>query len=129
MSISPSSFEPRSFAQTPQPVAANVLAFTHRFDLGAILVTPRALRALQRFGVEPCTLLHRHASGDWGEVDLKQRQINEGALCSGDRLVSMYALCSPIGAHPLRETLYALTEGNRMFTTLQMPDDGWPGSP
>lgn len=126
MSISTSFFGPSSFAQAPHAAAANVPVFTHRFDLGAIIVTPQALRMLQRFGVEPCTLLHRHASGDWGDADLPQQQINESAISSGDWLVSMYVLCSPIGAHPRRQSLCAVTEGSRMFTTLQLPDEGWP---
>lgn len=129
MSISTFPFEPSSFAQTPHAAAANVPVFTHRFDLGAIIVTPQALRVLQRFGVEPSTLLHRHASGDWGDVDLQQQKLNEGALRSGDRLVSTYLLCSPIGAHPRREALCVVTEGGRMFTTIQLPDEGRPELP
>lgn len=109
--------------------ASSVPQFSHRFDLGAILVSPQALRTLQRFGTDPSMLVHRHASGDWGDIDTEARQANERALRSGGWLVSMYVLRSPIGAHPRRQTLCVVTEADGRFTTLQLLDEGWQDRP
>jgi len=124
MQIQPSIFTPDEVTAVSAE-ASNVLQFSHRFDLGAIVVSPEALRALQRFGTDPGTLVHRHASGDWGDIDTEARLANERALRSGGWLVSMYVLCSPIGAHPRRQTLCIVTEAGGKFTTLQLLDEVW----
>jgi len=117
MQIQPSDFTPTS------AVASNALQFSHRFDLGAIVVSPQALRAMQRFGTDPSTLVHRHASGDWGDIGTEAQLANERALSSGGWLVSMYVLRSPIGAHPRRQSLCVVTEAGGRFTTLQLLDE------
>lgn len=123
MQIQSPDFTPH--AVMPASTAApNVLQFQHRFDLGAILVSPQALRTLQRFGTDPSTLVQRHASGDWGDINTEARKANELALHSGGWLVSMYVLRSPIGAHPRRQTLCVVTEAGGKFTTLQVLDEG-----
>jgi hypothetical protein len=38
------------------------------FDLGRIVATPGALRALQRAEQLPAEFLDRHTTGDWGEL-------------------------------------------------------------
>jgi hypothetical protein len=40
------------------------------FSLGHISITPGALTALRRQGVAPETLLDRHTSGDWGDIEV-----------------------------------------------------------
>lgn len=119
MTIRPADIRPDAFASAP-PTKANIPQFSHRFDLGAIVVSPQALRALQRFGTAPSTLVQRHASGDWGDIDTDARQANERALHSGGWLISMYVLRSPIGAHSHRQTLCVVTEASGKFTTLQV---------
>jgi hypothetical protein len=74
------------------------------FSLGHIAITPGALAALQQHGVAPATLLDRHVRGDWGEIDEEDQGLNEQALVTGDRLLSVYAIaiiCSPL--HDLLE--------------------------
>lgn len=61
MTIRPADIRPDAFASAP-PTKANIPQFSHRFDLGAIAVSPQALRALQRFGTDPSTRVQRHAS-------------------------------------------------------------------
>lgn len=122
MQFQPSDFTPH--AVMPSTSAPTALQFQHRFDLGAIVVSPQALRALHRFGTDPSTLVQRHASGDWGDIDADARQANERALHAGGWLVSMYVLRSPIGAHPGRQTLCVVTEAGGKFTSLQVLDEG-----
>lgn len=128
MTIQSADIRPDPFASAPL-TQANIPQFSHRLDLGAILVSPQALRTLQRFGADPCVLLHRHASGDWGAIDANARQANECALRSGGGLVSVYVLCSPIGAHPRREALCVVTEAGGQFTTVKVLDENGQAPP
>ncbi len=62
-----------------------------KFELGRIVATPGALRAIHSSGQSPNDFLCRHINGDWGEHldghDLKQNMI---ALREGGRLLSGY---------------------------------------
>ncbi len=113
---------PATSSLTPPPDA---LPRGQRFELGSIIVTPEALRALQRFGIEASTLLFRHAACDWGDLDPLDQRINARALQSEDRLVSCYVLRTLIGGNPRREALWIVTEGERRFTTLLLQDESW----
>jgi hypothetical protein len=48
-----------------------------KFPLGQIVATPGALEALQAANVTPDSLLRRHVSGDWGEIEEADRNENE----------------------------------------------------
>jgi hypothetical protein len=37
-----------------------------KFDLGRVVATPEALKALEEAGENPLEFLHRHIRGDWG---------------------------------------------------------------
>ncbi len=87
-----------------------------RFELGVCVSTPGALEALAEAGVFPLSLLRRHASGDWGELDAHDRRANNAALKHGTRLLSSYAL--PSGAK-----VWILTEADRSATTMLLPDE------
>ncbi len=50
------------------------------------------MEALEEAGVAVGTLIARHAAGDWGELDLEDRGLNEQALVSGARIFSVYRL-------------------------------------
>ena len=65
-----------------------------RFPLGQIVATPGALGELERAGESPGTLLKRHVTGDWGDVDEDDRRENEHSLVQGCRLLS--------GLHPVQ---------------------------
>ena len=89
------------------------------FSLGHIAITPGALAALQRHGVAPATLLDRHASGDWGDIEPEDQGLNEQALLTGERLLSVYPLAESV-------TIWVITEaadddGQRPATTLLLP--------
>ena len=61
-----------------------------RFDLGRVVVTPKASAALQARNLTLEDVLSRHQSGDWGEISTAAEQINEDALENGFALVSEY---------------------------------------
>ncbi len=90
-------------------------------QLGQIVATPGALVALAAADTAPSTLLRRHASGDWGDLDAHDRAANTAALRDGSRLLSAYTV-----AHGV--TLWIITEaadehGYRAATTLLLPEE------
>lgn len=87
-----------------------------KFSLGQIVATPGALRALEESGEGVFDLLYRHASGDWGELGVEDRQENELSLREGFRLLSAYRLKSG-------DKLWIITEADRSVTTLLLPEE------
>ena len=87
-----------------------------RFPLGQIVATPGALEALAEAGERPATLLKRHLTGDWGEVDEQDRQENERSLADDCRLLSAYTLATGT-------KLWIITEADRSSTTLLLPSE------
>ncbi len=95
---------------------APTTASASRFSLGTVVATPAALAALQATGQSPIEFLHRHVSGDWGDVGASDALENELALKQGLRLLSVYALADGT-------RLWIITEADRSATTLLLPED------
>ena len=87
-----------------------------RFPLGQIVATPGALAALEEAGESPGTLLKRHVTGDWGEVDEHDRQENEFSVAHGFRLLSAYTVTNGT-------KLWIITEVDRSATTILLPSE------
>ena len=90
------------------------------FHLGQLVCTPGIMAA---FNLHEITeLLLRHISHDWGDLCKSDKQMNEAALTSGDRILSCYQ-CS----HGRR--VYIITEavsdvsGQRDYTTILLPSE------
>ncbi len=86
----------------------------HLFELGRIVATPGALEVLDP--EEPITLLQRHASGDWGEVDGHDRRANNKALKDGTRVLSSYTTSGG-------EKVWIITEADRSSTCILLPSE------
>ncbi len=89
----------------------------HLFEPGIIVGTPGALARLEESHVSPASLLSRHLSGDWGEVDDSDRQENQAALANGWRIMSVYELPGTA------EVVWVITEHDRSVTTLLLPEE------
>ena len=92
-----------------------------KFHPGQIVVTHGALDALQDAGQQPHEFLVRHLSGDWGDLDQEDCQLNDAALVDGSRLLSAYVTRK-------NERLWIITEaaddeGRRLATTILKPED------
>ena len=92
-----------------------------KFQLGEIVATPAALKAIEEAGQDPAFFLDKHIAGDWGEVDKGDSQANEDALVSGDRLLSAYRTLKNV-------RLWIITEAEddqnkRAATTLLLPEE------
>ena len=92
-----------------------------KFKLGKIVATPNALRVLQKAGVRPATLLHRHQRGDYGDLCEEDKEINNTAISNENnpemqqRVMSSYKVGN--------ESIWIISEWNREVTTLLCPSD------
>lgn len=82
--------------------------------LGQVVLTRNAANQLTIEGVQKA--LQRHASGDWGDLDIDDWQANEEALELGFRLLSVYR---DISGTPF----WIITEADRSVTTVLLPED------
>lgn len=91
------------------------------FDLGQILSTPGALRALKESGQTPDFFLSRHVRGDWGEVCDEDKQLNDQALVDGSRLLSAYRTLRNVRIWIITEAVG--DDGHRAATTCLLPEE------
>lgn len=104
-------------------MTANTAATTHfspwqcppLFDLGKIYATPGAMRFLQDNALPPYEFLHRHHTGDWGDLAPEDVEANRAALFYGSRLLSSYK----IG----KQKLWVITEADRSSTTVLLSEE------
>ncbi len=86
------------------------------FPEGTVRVTPEALDAIHEAKEEMDDLLTRHITGDWGDVSKEESELNNLAIAEGQEILSAYYL--PTGIE-----VWIVTDAERTFTTLQLPDD------
>lgn len=60
--------------------------------------------------------LYRHVEGDWGDLDIEDKETNENALINGGRLFSSYQS----GKQP---KIWIITEWDRSTTTILFPSE------
>ena len=89
---------------------------TPKFDLGQVVATPGALDALAQHQISPLTLISRHVSGDFGDIDQEDWQTNLAALRYGQRIVSAYTLAPDV-------VIWIITEADRSASTLLLPSE------
>jgi len=83
------------------------------FPLGQIVATPAAIAAA---GDSLFTLINRHVTGDWGEVDAHDRIENELSLREGFRIMSVYTLSNGV-------RIWIITEADRSSTCVLLPEE------
>jgi hypothetical protein len=92
-----------------------------KFPLGRLAATPGALEAMEASGQSAEFFLARHASGDYGEVNDDDRQLNDEALIHGDRILSAYRTLKGVKLWVITEA--ADDNGHRAATTILLPDE------
>lgn len=85
----------------------------NRVPLGELVITGNASSRLTT--EEVLTALHRHTSGDWGDLCPEDTLANDEALHQGGRLLSAYGQ----GTH----RFWIITESDRSATTVLLPED------
>lgn len=93
-------------ATTPKPL----------FALGQVVATPDALDAMTQLNIAPLDLIHRHVTGDWGDLGVDDQQQNLLAIRSGLRIFSSYKLSASM-------KIWIITEADRSSTTLLLADE------
>jgi hypothetical protein len=85
-----------------------------KFPLGRLVTTPGVLAQVPADDI--LFALTRHARGDWGDLDLHDREANDEALRTGERLLSAYV--APNGAR-----FWIITEADRSSTCTLLPEE------
>ena len=86
------------------------------FPLGRIVATPGALDAMREAGQDPRQLLHRHNTGDWGDLCEEDEAENNFSVPRRLRILSAYILSTGV-------KVWVLTEADRSATTLLLPSE------
>ena len=89
--------------------------YSRRFDGGHVIITPLAEKLMHRHDIDPCQLLERHYSGDWGDQSDEDKKAWDRALEKGFSLMSVYK----VGG----EEVWLLTDVERLATTFLSPGD------
>lgn len=82
------------------------------FPLGQVFITPGALAVDIDFSL----YLHRHQSGDWGDLDREDRAENNFSLKTGLRVLSAYHTSAGV-------KFWIITEADRSATTILLPSE------
>jgi hypothetical protein len=85
------------------------------FALGAIVATPGAVRTIEEYKIDWLTLLHRHVTGDWGNLTDADKKENNLSVQKGFRIPSAYGT--------EERKLWFITEADRSVTTILRPDE------
>ncbi|CAH1536769.1 Type I restriction endonuclease subunit M [Vibrio owensii] len=84
------------------------------FDLGDIVYTQGVASMLENnLGMNLMIYLQRHQNGDWGNICVEDKIINDEATRAGERVLSSYQLCG--------RTIWIITERGRSVTTILLP--------
>ncbi|MES2149819.1 MAG: hypothetical protein V4508_08485 [Pseudomonadota bacterium] len=86
------------------------------FALGQVVATPGALNAMTELNVSALALIHRHVTGDWGDLGAEDQQQNLLAVRFGMRIFSSYKISASV-------KIWIITEADRSSTTLLLPDE------
>ncbi len=85
-----------------------------KFPLGQLVATPNALAHITQGDIMDA--IKRHVTGDWGDLDAEDKQVNDQAVVEGLRILSAYQ-----GANGTR--FWIITEADRSVTTVLLPED------
>jgi hypothetical protein len=85
------------------------------FAIGALVATPGALELMAAHNIDGFELLHRHVTGDWGDLGEEDKKENDLSVQKGFRILSAYGRGD--------KRLWIITEADRSVTTILRPDE------
>ncbi len=85
------------------------------FELGAVVITPNALKFCAEHDINPATLVQRHVTGDWGDLNFNDVGANENAIELEFRILSSYKFDAG--------KIWVTTEADRSSTCILLPED------
>lgn len=92
----------------------------NKFLLGRVVATREVVNWIKSAGnhdirnTRVTNCLKRHASGDWGDVDQEDAEVNDRSL-KGGRLISEYAIDE--------RRIWIITEADRSTTSILFPEE------
>lgn len=89
-----------------------------KFSLGKTVMSHGVAEHLKENNIdqgELSKLVYRHRCGDWGDIPIEDKEVNEESLKNGARLLSSYQL----GV----ENVWVITEADRSVTTVLFPSE------
>jgi len=92
------------------------------FPLGQIAATPGAHFLMEDLDLSWITFIARHQTGDWGDVCDDDKRENSLSVRNGTRILSAYEV-GPVEEGKKRSRLWVLTEADRSFTTILLPEE------
>lgn len=92
----------------------SVIAVNPRFNPGRLMITRNARETLPRSEIDAA--IDRHLHGDWGDVCESDGKLNDEALRSDDRLLSVYHTADGV-------KFWIITKWDRSATTVLLPSD------
>lgn len=93
-----------------------VVTANSRFKSGMFCVTNGGRGAMERSAQSPAEFLHRHLTGDWGELCDEDMEVNEQAVQRGGMILSHYRTARG-------ERLYVHTPRDRTRTIIMTPEE------
>jgi len=85
------------------------------FSLGRLMATPGSIQHLSENDLTPLHLIVRHSTGDWGDLGVSDKKLNDLAITDGSRILSAYVVAG--------EKLYVITEWDRSYTTVLLASE------
>ena len=87
------------------------------FELGRVVMTKNVANYFNRIDANKIQdYLHKHVTGDFGELDKSDIKMNNEAIRTGeDRILSCY--------HHHSRKIYVITEWDRSYTTLMFAEE------
>jgi len=95
------------------------------FELGKVVVTmpvDALMKEDPKFAKFVQLALGRHANGDWGKLSVEDKQKNDEALITGERILSSYKRPGMQKDEP-NARLWIITEADRKSTTILFPEE------
>lgn len=95
------------------------------FELGKVVVTmpvDALMKEDLKFRKFVQLALGRHANGDWGKLSPEDKQKNDEALVTGERILSNYKRPG-MGKDEPNSRIWIITEADRKTTTILFPEE------
>lgn len=98
---------------------------TKEFSLGRVVVTAPVdalMKEDPKFRKFVQLALGKHANGDWGKLSEEDKQKNDEALVTGERILSSYKRPGT-GKDEPNARIWIITEADRKSTTILFPEE------
>ena len=84
--------------------------------LGRVVATRGFVSFAEEHNIDALTIISRHLSHDWGDLDAEDKRLNDHAVKSGGRVLSAYKVTPD-------QKVWVITEADRSVTTLLLPEE------